>query len=122
MSMNTVAISGRVTRDCEIRTTASGSSILGFSLAVNDRVNEGGEWKDRPNFIDCKMFGKRADYFADKLVKGTLACVQGKLRQSSWTAKDGSKRSAVEVTVDEIELLSARSEPVEAYADEDLPF
>ena len=122
MSINRVTISGNLTRDAELRQTASGMAVLGFSVAVNDRVKgEDGQWTDRPNFIDCTMFGKRADAVSRFLSKGSKVAIEGKLRWSQWE-RDGQKRSKIEVIVDEIEFMSQRqqgqlgSEPVHAAA------
>lgn len=109
MSINKVMISGNLTRDPEVRNTASGSSILSFSVAVNDRRRDQntGEWGDYANYIDCTMFGNRVDFFSRNLSKGTKVAVEGKLRWSQWEARDGSgKRSKIEVIVDDIELMS----------------
>ena len=66
MSINRVIISGNLTRDPELRSTASGLPVLGFGVAVNDRRKnqQTGEWEDYPNFIDCTMFGARAEHRA----------------------------------------------------------
>lgn len=110
MSINRVTISGNLTRDAELRQTASGMAVLGFSVAVNDRVKgEDGQWTDRPNFIDCSMFGTRAEKIAPYLSKGTKVTIAGKLRWSQWE-RDGQKRSKVEVIVDEIEFMTSRSD------------
>lgn len=109
MSINRVLISGNLTRDPEVRTTAGGSQILSFSVAVNDRRKDPstGEWGDYANYIDCTMFGNRVDFFARNLSKGTKVSVEGKLRWSQWESKDGSgKRSKIEVIVDDMELMS----------------
>lgn len=108
MSINRVNISGNLTRDPELRTTQSGSSILGFGVAVNDRRRnqQTGEWEDVPNFVDCVVFGSRAESLGKFIQKGSKVSIEGKLRYSSWEAKDGSKRSKLEVVVDEIEFMS----------------
>lgn len=109
MSINRVNISGNLTRDSELRATQGGTQILNFGVAVNDRRrNQQGEWEDRPNYIDCVMFGARAQAMSRFLKKGTKVAVEGKLRYSSWETKTGEKRSKVEVVVDEIELMSQR--------------
>lgn len=122
MSINRVAISGNLTRDPELRQTAGGMAILGFGVAVNDRRKnqQTGEWEDYPNFIDCAMFGSRAEKLQPYLTKGTKVAIDGKLRWSQWE-RDGQKRSKVEVIVDEIEFMSRQqgqlgSEPVYAAA------
>lgn len=126
MSINIVNISGNLTRDSEIRSTHGGTAILGFGVAVNDRRKnqQTGEWEDYPNFVDCTMFGTRAEKMAGMLTKGTKVCILGKLRYMSWE-KDGQKRSKIEVIVDDIELMSRRdtvSSPVPDDIDEGLPF
>ena len=122
MSINRVAISGNLTRDPELRQTAGGMAILGFGVAVNDRRKnqQTGEWEDCPNFIDCSMFGARAQSVSRFLSKGSKVAIEGKLRWSQWE-RDGQKRSKVEVIVDEIEFMSRQqgqlgSEPVYAAA------
>ena len=93
MSINRVNISGNLTRDPEVRMTSGGTQVLSFGVAVNDRRRnpQTGEWEDYPNFVDCTMFGSRAE--------------EGKLRYSSWE-RDGQRRSKLEVIVDEIEFMS----------------
>lgn len=120
MSINRVAISGNLTRDPELRQTAGGMAILGFGVAVNDRRKnqQTGEWEDYPNFIDCTMFGTRAQSVSRFLSKGSKVAIEGKLRWSQWE-RDGQKRSKIEVIIDEIEFMSRQqgqlgSEPVYA--------
>ena len=110
MSINRVIISGNLTRDPELRNTAGGVSILGFGVAVNDRRRNAqtGEWEDYPNYIDCTMFGARAESLSRILTKGMKVSIEGKLRWSQWE-KDGQKRSKIEVIVDELEFMSSRN-------------
>ena len=108
MSINRVAISGNLTRDAELRTTQSGMSILDFGVAVNDRRKnqQTGEW-DYPNFVDCTMFGTRAEKLQPYLTKGTKVAIEGKLRYSTWE-RDGQRRSKLGVIVDDLEFMSSR--------------
>lgn len=112
---------------------------MGFGVAVNERRKNGqtGEWEDYPNFVDCTLFGKRAESLEQYLSKGAKVAIEGRLRYSSWE-KDGQKRSKLGVIVEEIELMSRRDgEQHQAYAqqgyqqapqvqeacyDEDIPF
>lgn len=112
MSINRVVITGNLTRDPELRASASGSQVLSFGVAVNDRRKnqQTGEWKDVPNFVDCVVFGKRAEALSRFLSKGSKVAIEGRLSYSSWEAKDGSKRSKLEVIVDECEFLSQRQQ------------
>lgn len=140
MSINKAIITGNLTRDPESRTTAGGTTIMSFGVAVNDRRKNAqtGEWEDQPNFIDCTMFGRRAEAVAQYLAKGSKVAIEGKLHWSSWEDRDtGAKRSKVEVWVDELEFMSRgdgqqrqagnaapqrRQQPAQAYSDADIPF
>ena len=128
MSINRATISGNLTRDAELRSTASGMPVLSFSVAVNDRRknNQTGEWEDVPNFIDCTMFGTRAQSLSQYLTKGTKVAVEGKLRWSQWE-RDGQKRSKVEVMAETVELMQRReaaAAPADASPvyDDEIPF
>lgn len=139
MSINRVCISGNLTRDPEIRSTAGGTSVMGFGVAVNERRKNAqtGEWEDYPNFVDCTLFGRRAEALERYLSKGSKVAIEGKLRWSQWES-DGQRRSKLEVVVDEIEFMSSREDggggrsygsarppqkPAQAdLYDEDIPF
>ena len=116
MSINKCFLSGNLTRDAEARTTQSGMSVTQFGMAVNDRVKQGEQWVDRPSFVDCVMFGNRAEKIAQYLVKGTKVAVEGKLRWSQWES-NGEKRSKIEVIVDEIEFMSAAKKAEPEYVE-----
>lgn len=95
-----------------MRQTAGGTQILQFGVAVNDRRRnpQTGEWEDVPNFVDCVVFGSRAEPLSRFLSKGTKVAVEGKLRYSAWETKDGQRRSKLEVVVDDVEFLSPRGD------------
>lgn len=111
MSINRVFLAGNITREPQTRQTNSGMTILSFGLAVNDRKRnpQTNEWEDSAQFFDCNILGKRADALSTILTKGMKVSVEGRLHYSSWE-KDGQKRSKVDVTVDEIEFMSRRSD------------
>ena len=105
--INRVIVSGRATRDPELRRTQGGMAIMSFGIAVNDRKKnqQTGEWEDVAGFYDCIMFGNRAESLANFIAKGMQLMVEGKLRWSQWEARDGSgKRSKVEIIADEVVL------------------
>lgn len=121
MSINRVNITGNLTRDPELRSTAGGMAVLGFGVAVNDRRKnqQTGQWEDYPNFVDCTMFGNRAEALSRILRKGMKVAIEGKLRYSSWEDKNGSgRRSKIEIIPDEVELLSqnANAQQPQQYA------
>lgn len=112
MSINKVLITGNLTRDAEVRQTPNGTAVASFGVAVNDRRRnqQTGQWEDYANFVDCTMFGTRAEKIAPYLAKGTKVAIEGRLHYSSWQDKNsGQKRSKLDVTVDEIEFMSARN-------------
>lgn len=110
MSINRVTISGNLTRDAEMRQSATGTSILTLGVAVNDRRRnpQTDEWEDVPNFVDCVLFGARAQSLQQYMTKGTKVAIEGKLRWSQWETQEGQKRSKLEVIVDEVEFMSRR--------------
>lgn len=121
MSINRVNITGNLTRDPELRSTAGGMAVLGFGVAVNDRRKnqQTGQWEDYPNFVDCTMFGNRAEALSRILRKGMKVAIEGKLRYSSWEDKNGgARRSKIEIIPDEVELLSqnANTQQPQQYA------
>jgi single-strand DNA-binding protein len=109
--INRVTLVGRLTRDPELRHLPSGSPVLQMGLAVNGRQkDEGGNWIDKPNFFDIKVFGNQAEMLAQHLSKGRRVGIDGRLDWSSWEAQDGSKRSKVEIVAFTVQFLDSRGE------------
>ena len=108
--MNNINLTGRLTRDPELRYSQSGTAIAAFSLAVPRQFN-----RDTTDFIDCIAFGKTAEIVAQHLNKGSQIGVTGSLQIESYTKKDGSKAKAAKVKVDSFDFLSAKGteRPVE---------
>lgn len=124
-NINRVTLTGNLTRDPELRSTAGGMAVLKLSLAVNDRRKVDGEWTDVANFFDVIVFGTRAESLTQYLAKGRKIAVDGRLRWSQWQTDDGGKRSKVEVVADDIELLSYKDDaatPPTADAGDEIPF
>jgi single-strand DNA-binding protein len=107
--INTVVLVGRLTRDPELKTLPSGTQVLEMGLAVNGRrQDETGNWVDKPNFFDVKVFGNQADMLSRNLVKGRRVGIDGRLDWSSWDAQDGTKRSKVEVIAQSVQFLDSK--------------
>lgn len=129
--MNKVCIIGNLTRDAEVRYTQGGMAIANIGIAVNDRVKNQRteEWEDYPNFVNCTMFGKRAEALKQYLNKGQKVGIDGHLHWSQWDT-DAGKRSKLEVIVDNLDLLGGgkkkEAEPAEEQAEiafnENVPF
>lgn len=106
---------GRLTRDPETRTFASGGKVANFSLAINEKKKDQqtGQWVDDPLFLDCAAFNsnqgrKLADTVESYLRKGSQVFVEGKLKLESWTAQDGSKRSKMKLHVFDVQFLDSK--------------
>ena len=110
MSINRVVLNGTLTKDPELRRTQSGMAILSLRVVFNDRRrnSETGDWSDYPNYIDCTLFGSRAESLSNYLSKGSKVGIDGKLRWSEWE-RDGQKRNKIEIVIDDLEFLSPRN-------------
>lgn len=124
--INISVISGNLTRDPAIRTTAQGTGIISFSVAVNDRIKgKDGNYTDYTNYIDVTAFNA-VDYLAKNLSRGSHVVVEGRLRHTTWESKDGSgKRSKLEIIATHIEVeRKAQPEAASPEVDysEEIPF
>jgi single-strand DNA-binding protein len=99
---------GRLTRDAELKSIASGQAVCKFSIAVNRSKKNGEQWEDEPNFFDIVLWGKRGEALHQYLLKGKLIGVDGELRQDRWQ-QDGQNRSKVEIVANNIQLLGGGS-------------
>ena len=104
VDINHVVLVGRLTRDAELKSIASGQSVCKFSIAVNRRRKNGDQWEDEPNFFDIVVWGRQGESLHQYLVKGKMVGVDGELRQDRWQ-QDGQNRSKVEVVANYLQLL-----------------
>ncbi len=106
-SFNKVILLGNLTRDVEIRAMPSGLSVGSFSIAVNERFKDrDGNWQERATFVDCEIFGARAEAMAKYLSKGSPVFVEGRLRLDQWEDKNGGgKRSKLKVVCENFEFV-----------------
>lgn len=95
--INVSIVTGRLTRDCEMKTTESGFSVCRFSIASN-YYKKGAENNEGTNYFDCALLGKSAENLNQYLKKGTAVTIEGELRQQRWEA-NGSKNSKIELIV-----------------------
>ena len=111
-NLNVVVITGNLTRDPELRSLPSGTSVCDLRVAVNTRRKNGatGEWEDKPNFFDVKVWGAQGDNCARFLSKGRPVGVQGRLEWREWETQDGHKRQAVDIIADSVQFLGGRDD------------
>lgn len=103
IDINSVTLTGRLTRDSEIKYTASGTAVCNFAIAVNSNKKVGDKWEDVPNFFDVTLWGKLGEALNTKLLKGVAVTVQGELKQERWE-QDGKTRSAVKINAQNIRI------------------
>lgn len=100
-----ITIIGNLTADPEMRTTRNGSTVANFSIAATPRVynSQANQWEDgQALFLRCSAWRDLASHCVQTLHKGMRVIAQGRLQQRSYQAQDGSNRTVIEMTVDEI--------------------
>ncbi|HVL50404.1 MAG TPA: single-stranded DNA-binding protein [Actinomycetota bacterium] len=104
MNGNSVTLVGNITRDPELRFTASGQATATFGLAVNRVWNDRqtNEKKEAVSFFDIVCWREMAENASESLTKGARVVVTGRLEQRSWETPEGEKRSKIEVVADEV--------------------
>ena len=107
---NKVILMGNLTRDVEVRTTPSGQSVANFSIAVSRSwKDQSGQTQEQTSFINCVAWGKPGEIIAQYVKKGDPLLISGRLDQRSYEDKDGNKRQAVEVNVEDFNFIGGGS-------------
>jgi single-strand DNA-binding protein len=101
----TITLVGNLTADPDLRFTASGVAVAGFTVASTPRTfdRQSGEWKDADTlFLRCTLWRQPAENTAETLTKGTRVIVTGRLKQRTYDTRDGQTRTVTEIDVDDI--------------------
>lgn len=109
MNTNIIVLTGRLTRDAELKYTQSGKAVASFGLAVNDGFGD----KEKTYFFNCSIWDKSAENLANLTHKGSKIAVNGKLTSRNYEANDGSKRTVIEVVCNQyggFELLDSKKD------------
>ena len=105
-NIHRVVLTGNLTRDPELRSTPSGTSVCGLRVACNTRRKDpSGNWIDKPNFFDVTIWGAQGENCAQYLSKGRPVAIDGRLEWREWEAKDGTKRQSVDIVADSVQFL-----------------
>jgi single-strand DNA-binding protein len=108
-NINRVVLTGNLTRDPELRSTPSGTSVCSLRVACNTRRKDAsGEWVDKPNYFDVTVWGKQGENAAQYLEKGRPIAVDGRLEWREWEDQNGNKRQAVDIIADSVQFLGGR--------------
>lgn len=135
--LNVVLISGRVTRDPELRYTQKGTATLRFSIAADRSIkDENGNFQNVTTFVDIMTWTKLAEICAENLHKGSPVIVQGRLEIRNYTDRDNQQKKITEIVAETVQFLEYKtrtdsavednlheSEPVNPpITDDDVPF
>jgi len=110
-SLNKVLLIGNLTRDPDVKMMTNGRPVCNFGLAVNRSYKDSeGNKKDETTFVDVECFGPRAEAVGRFFTKGRAIFVEGRLKLDQWESKEGEKRSAIRVVLDNFEFVDSRQE------------
>jgi single-strand DNA-binding protein len=111
-NINRVTLTGNLTRDPELRSTPSGTSVCSLRIASNTRRKDGtsGEWVDKPNYFSVTVWGAHGENCARFLTKGRPVAIDGRLDWREWTGQDDTKRESVEIIADTVQFLGSAPE------------
>lgn len=107
--INRVVLTGRLTREPELRQTQGGTAVCAFTLAVNRQFTDR-DGKRQSDFINCVIWRKAAENFTNFTTKGSLVGIDGRLQTRSYDDKDGKRVFVTEVVVDQFSLLESRKQ------------
>ncbi len=110
MSLSKIQIMGNLGRDPEMRYTPNGRPVTQFSVAVNQSTKnqQTGEWIEATDWFRVTVFGNQAERMAENLRKGNRVFVDGRFKSREWEGQDGQKRTALEITADNVISLERR--------------
>jgi single-strand DNA-binding protein len=109
-NLNRVMLMGNLTRDIELKTIGSGTSVARIGLAINRNwTTPDGEKKEEVTFVDCEAWGKQAEVMAKFLSKGRPVYIEGRLKLDQWQDKEsGANRSAMRVVVEGFQFIDSK--------------
>ena len=117
--LNTVVLMGRITQDIELRSTTSGTSVIQFTVAV-ERYGKGED--KQTDFINCVAWKSTAEFISKYFGKGRMIAVTGRLQSRSYEDKNGNKRTAIEVNVDQASFTGEPKQTEQTEQEEEYPF
>lgn len=106
--MNSVCISGRLTRDPEVRSTQGGTFVASFTVAVDRRFKREGE--PTADFLRCVAFGKTAEFIDKYFSKGKMILLTGRIQTGQYTDKDGKTVYTTDIIPDNVEFGESKGE------------
>ena len=105
--LNEVIVSGRLTRDSELRHTPNGTAVTDIIVASNRIWSKDSDRQEETTFVDVTIWGKQAESLQEYLVKGRHVMVVGRLKLNKWETEEGGKRSKLTMVADKVNLTPA---------------
>jgi len=110
-SLNKVLLIGNLTRDPDVRMLSNGRPVCNFGLALNRNYKDAeGNRKEEVTFVDVECYGPRAEAVGRFFTKGRSIFVEGRLKLDQWESKEGEKRSAIRVVLDNFEFVDSKQD------------
>jgi single-strand DNA-binding protein len=112
-NINRVVLTGNLTADPELRSLPSGTSVCELRVACNSRRKDqsSGEWVDKPNYFNVKVWGAQGENASRYLSKGRPVAIDGRLDWREWETQDGAKRQTIDIIADSVQFLGSREDP-----------
>ena len=107
--MNKVLLTGRITRDPEVRYLSNGTPTVSFSIAV-DRTTRDQNGQRQADFINCVAWNQQADFISRYIKKGNMLGIVGRISTRNYQGQDGQTHYVTEVTVEQVEGLTPRTD------------
>lgn len=113
-NINKVLISGRLTRDAEVRYTPAGSAVCTLPVAANRRFKgQDGEWKNETTYVNVVAWDKLAERAGQMAKKGAAVMIEGRMQSRSFETAEGGRRSVIEIRAERIQFLDRQSKESE---------
>ena len=110
-SLNKVMLIGNLGKDPEVRYTASGTAVVGFSLATSEKYkSKSGEWEEKTEWHNITLWGRLAEIAGEYLAKGKTVYIEGRLQTRKWQDRDGKDRYTTEIVGEKMQMLSGKGE------------
>lgn len=103
--MNKVIITGRTTKDIELKVTPTGTNVATFSVAVKRAFKD-----NESDFFECVAYSKTAELISEYVKKGDLVGLEGRLQARNYTNKEGRKVYVTEIIVENVEFLQSKKQ------------
>ena len=127
MSVNKAILVGNLGADPDLRSTQGGMQVCKLRIATTERKKDGDNWVNHTEWHNVTLFGRQADLAQKYLKKGRQVYIEGSIRTSKYTAKDGSEKWSTEIIGNDVKFLGsggdgAKGKAEEGRSNDDIPF